>query len=116
MSQQNNSNALTSLQSNPNIKLFKKAKNNSKEKLLLKLKKAAHKNNLVLKTKWSNTLGILLIIQLIAVNLIVVAIGLEWLKFEKQTVMVNIFVGGTFIQICGLVIVVIRHLFPKHDD
>ena len=44
-------------------------------------------------------------------NLIFIAFGLGWLLFDKWSL--NLFVGGTLLEIFAVVLVITKNLFPK---
>ncbi|EAQ4377918.1 hypothetical protein R5S71_003810 [Salmonella enterica] len=52
-------------------------------------------------------------IQLILMNIIFVFIGFKWLEFGD--LVVNLFMTGTLAEVFGIVMVMTRYLFSKHD-
>lgn len=68
-----------------------------------------------LRDNWSPWLFGMMVVQLAVVDFIVFSIGIGWIDYQSQSVMLNIFVGSTFVQICGLVYVVVKHLFPQRN-
>lgn len=53
----------------------------------------------------------ILIAQLLAMNFIFVAVGLEWLKYPESVI--NLFMGGTLGEVFGVVLVITKYLFTK---
>lgn len=55
----------------------------------------------------------ILIGQLLLMNIIFVCIGAKWLEFSDFVI--NLFMGGTLAEVFGIVLVMARYLFSKHD-
>ncbi|MGH8551886.1 MAG: hypothetical protein ACRERS_01175, partial [Methylococcales bacterium] len=53
----------------------------------------------------------ILIAQLLAMNLIVMVVGLDWLKYNESVI--NLFMGGTLGEVFGVVFVITKYLFSK---
>ena len=64
-----------------------------------------------LKQSYAGKFYILLVAQLALMNLIFIAFGLGWLLFDKWSL--NLFVGGTLLEIFAVVLVITKNLFPK---
>lgn len=54
----------------------------------------------------------ILVIQLLAMNVIFIAAGLDKLHFQDPTHL-NLFMGGTLAEVFGVVLVIARYLFSK---
>lgn len=65
-----------------------------------------------LKKRYANWFIGILIGQLLVMNLIFIAAGINWLHFEDPTHL-NLFMGGTLAEVFGVVMVITRYLFSK---
>lgn len=68
-------------------------------------------SDIELKKDYATGFLTILKVQLVAMNLVFVAVGLEWLKLAETTI--NIFMTGTLAEVFGVVFVITRYLFPK---
>lgn len=55
----------------------------------------------------------ILIGQLLVMNGIFVCIGAGWLKFSDFVI--NLFMGGTLAEVFGIVLIMAKYLFSKHE-
>ncbi len=53
----------------------------------------------------------ILLVQLIAMNLIFIAAGLEWINFKQWQL--ELYMGGTLAEVFGIVLVITKNLFPQ---
>ena len=67
-----------------------------------------------MRKRYANWLIGVMIVQVVAINISFVLIGLGLLKFEPWTV--NTFVMATFAEISALVLLVVKYLFPTTTD
>jgi hypothetical protein len=63
-----------------------------------------------LKKRYANGFIWILSVQLIVMNLVFIAAGVGWLKFEQWTL--DIYMTGTLAEVFGLVLVITKNLFP----
>ncbi|KAB7681375.1 hypothetical protein GBN23_06140 [Plesiomonas shigelloides] len=66
-----------------------------------------------LKKIFAVTLLIVLGIQLLLMNIIFALIGAKVLEFENFVI--NLFMGGTLAEVFGIVLIMTRYLFSKHN-
>lgn len=64
-----------------------------------------------LKESYAKAFKSILATQLAVMNLIFIAVGLGWLRFEKLTI--DIFMTGTMIEAFGIVVIITKNLFPQ---
>ncbi|WP_432744822.1 hypothetical protein ABXJ76_05295 [Methylobacter sp. G7] len=65
-----------------------------------------------LKKRYANWFIWILIGQLVAMNAIFIATGIDYLHFQDPTHL-NLFMGGTLAEVFGVVLVITRYLFSK---
>ena len=65
-----------------------------------------------LKKRYANWFILILIGQLVSMNIIFIATGLDYLHFQDPTHL-NLFMGGTLAEVFGVVFVITRYLFSK---
>lgn len=69
-------------------------------------------SDIKIKKKYSVILIIVLAVQFVALDLIFVAVGAGWLKYSDFTL--NIFIGAIFLELIGLVAVIVKYLFKDN--
>jgi hypothetical protein len=67
-----------------------------------------------LRTKYANKLFWLLSIEIGALFIIIIFIGLKWIHLEEWTI--NIFASAVLLQSFGLVKVIVKNLFEKKTE
>lgn len=65
-----------------------------------------------LKKRYANWFIWILVGQLVAMNAIFIAAGIDYLHFQDPTHL-NLFMGGTLAEVFGVVLVITRYLFSK---
>ncbi|MDD1621796.1 MAG: hypothetical protein LUQ11_09965 [Methylococcaceae bacterium] len=65
-----------------------------------------------LKKRYANWFIWILIGQLVAMDAIFIAVGIDYLHFQDSTHL-NLFMGGTLAEVFGVVLVITRYLFSK---
>jgi hypothetical protein len=81
----------------------------------IELKREAFNQELDLRKKYANWLILGMFVQLAIADLaffLVASLGFGW-KLDAS--IMNVWLGGTVIQVVSIVVVVARHLFPRRD-
>lgn len=79
------------------------------EKQALELKELELK--LMLRSRWSRFMMLMVAVMIFFQMLLFVAVGLEWLTFSDQWI-ARLVLPGTFAEILGFVYIIITYLFP----
>ncbi len=69
------------------------------------------KTDTALKKRYAIYFIWILVVQLIVMNVVFVAVGLEKLKFQEPSL--NLYMGGTLAEVFGVVLVITKYLFSK---
>jgi len=70
------------------------------------------KTDTELKRRYANWFIGILAVQLLAMNVVFVCVGLGILQY-KEPLHLNLFMGGTLLEVFGVVLVITRYLFSK---
>lgn len=60
------------------------------------------------------SIGVILIIQIVYINIVIWGIGAKFMSFDEWTI--RIFVTGVFAEIVALVKIVVNNIFPKNGN
>jgi hypothetical protein len=67
-----------------------------------------------LRRRYGWTLLIMLGVQMLAMNVAFILVGVGLLTYDAITL--RVFIGATVTQVVALVIIIVRHLFPNNSD
>ncbi len=96
---------------------FDKQERKSREKSKqLEIENKGRSDYFSLRIQWSIFLLVTLSIMVLFQIFLTIAIGLNWLHYEKYKPFLELLVGETFLQVAGMCYIVVRCLFPGEKD
>ncbi|MDP4011406.1 MAG: hypothetical protein Q8P72_04230 [Candidatus Roizmanbacteria bacterium] len=81
----------------------------------LEIDNDGRENYYKLRMGWSKFIGIVLSFSIAFQIIVTFMVGAKALSFEENQILINLIMGENFLQIIGLVYVIINFLYPKNN-
>ena len=94
--------------------ILKGLKNQSHSEVIPDLRAQDIKQAHDLRFKWNRSLFWVMLGQLLIVDALILLVGTGTLTYPTENNVIEIFVTGTFVQIIGLIVFIIKYLFKTH--